>query len=97
MMTLFDWLKKTISKRKAAYRAVFSGPQADIVLADLARTCRYFDSTFDPNPSVMAFLEGRRDVFMRIRQHLELTEEELIARVMTVQRIEQEEASHVVH
>lgn len=65
-------------RRQSAYRAVFSGPQADIVLADLAVFCRATTSTFHPDARVHAVAEGRREVFLRIQNHLHLSDEQLL-------------------
>lgn len=66
-----DKLEKDIKKRKAAYKAVFDGAQAEIVLKDLARFCRAVDSSFDENPYKMAYIEGRREVYLRILTHID--------------------------
>lgn len=36
------------------------------VIEDLKRSFHFYDSTFDPNPFVMARNEGQRDVVLRI-------------------------------
>ena len=65
--------------RKHAYGQVFEGevgaPRA--VLADLASFCRATETTFHPDPRVAAMLEGRREVWLRITQHLNLTPEQV--------------------
>lgn len=67
-----------IRNRKRAYQQTFIQNMAsEIVMEDLARFCRAGKSTFDPDPRVHALLEGRREVWQRIAQHLNLTEEEL--------------------
>jgi hypothetical protein len=65
--------------RTAAYRAVFATPAGAQVLADLARFCRMTTSTYDPTrpPEAMHHLEGRREVFLRIAQHLHLDASEI--------------------
>lgn len=63
--------------RQTAYLKVFSGPYADTVLADLARFCRANSSTFHPDSHVAARLDGRREVWLRIQQHLQLSDEDL--------------------
>lgn len=67
-----------LRQRKQAYGTAFSGPAGDIVLEDLARFCRGNASTFDPNDRVHALLEGRREVWLRIREYLDLSEDELL-------------------
>jgi hypothetical protein len=65
--------------RTRAYRRIFleHGTDTQMVLADLAKFCRAHESTFNPDPHVAARLDGRREVFLRISQHLELNSEEL--------------------
>lgn len=67
-----------IRNRKRAYQQVFiQNIASESVIADLARFCRASKSTFDPDPRVHALLEGRREVFQRIADHLNCTEDEL--------------------
>lgn len=68
-----------IASRKGAYLAVFdpSGTQTDIVLDDLAKFCRANQSTFHPDARAHALMEGRREVYLRIQEHLKLTNEQL--------------------
>ena len=47
------------------------------VLRDLAKFCRANTSTFNPSPSLHAQMEGRREVWLRITSHLNLSQEEL--------------------
>jgi len=63
--------------RAHAYRVTFSGPRAELVLADLARFCRATESTFHPDPRVHAVAEGRREVWLRIQHHLKMTDDDL--------------------
>jgi hypothetical protein len=69
--------KRFLFRRKTAYIQTFSNPVGEIVLADLARFCRAFHSTFNPDPRVHALLEGRREVWQRITDNLNLTQDEL--------------------
>jgi len=70
-------LKDLLLRRKQAYTQTFASPVAKVVLSDLAYFCRAAESTFDPDPRVHALLEGRREVWLRIVQHLNLTNEQL--------------------
>jgi hypothetical protein len=72
-----DKLRDFINKRKQAYHAVFDTPAGKIVLADLERFCRGTASTFHPDPRMAANLDGRREVFLRLSEHLNLTQEQL--------------------
>ena len=70
--------KQAVATRVRAYRATFDKAQRNvqIVLADLAQFCRAAESTFDTDSHVAAGLAGRREVWLRIAQHLNLQEEE---------------------
>ncbi len=70
-----------INGRKRAYQLTFqtNQPANVAVMEDLAKFCRAHESTFHPDPRVAANLDGRREVFLRIQNHLGLTEEQLIA------------------
>lgn len=63
--------------RQVAYLKTFAGPYSDTVLRDLAKFCRAHDSTFHPDPHVAAKMDGRREVWLRISQHLKLDDEAL--------------------
>lgn len=75
----FDKLRLALLGRRHAYQTVFRGPQADVVLKDLARFCRANGSTFHDNERVQAKLDGRREVWLRIQHHLKLSPDELWA------------------
>jgi len=64
-------------QKHKAYRDVFAGPVGHVVLQDLMRFCRANETCFDPDPRVHAALEGRREVYNRIRGHLQLSPEDL--------------------
>ena len=64
---------------KSAYRKVFGGPAGQMVLQDLAKFCRSAETCFDADPRKHAVLEGRREVFIRIADHLHLSVEQLYA------------------
>lgn len=65
--------------RKRDYQLVFNPKNpADVrVLEDLARFCRANETCFHADPRLHAVAEGRREVFLRIQQHLNLTSEQL--------------------
>jgi hypothetical protein len=75
----WDKIKIFLHGRKRAYQMVFSSENqyTKVVLADLAKFCRAESSTFNADPRIHAALEGRREVFLRITQHLHLTPDEL--------------------
>jgi hypothetical protein len=66
-----------LRRRKQAYGRTFDGPGAADVLADLAAFCRARTSTFDADPRVHAALEGRREVWLRIMEYTQLSEDDL--------------------
>jgi hypothetical protein len=76
---LLQQQREFVQRRQQAYRSVFAGPEGKIVLADLVRFCRAQASTFHPDPRASAQLDGRREVFLRIQEHTQLTEDELWA------------------
>ena len=71
-----EWL----DKRRRAYREVFQGPDAELVLTDLAKFCSAHSSTFvpdDPGGRTSAFREGRREVFLRIQEMIRIDDEKM--------------------
>lgn len=75
MMNLFDLL----GKRRTAYVRTFNTPFGEEVIADLARFCRANTTCFHPDARVHAVAEGRREVWLRIQNHLQLSDEQLWA------------------
>lgn len=63
-----------LGQRKAAYQGI---PQD--VLDDLAGFCRAERTCWAPDARLHALLEGRREVYLRIKEHLELTPEQLLS------------------
>ena len=61
-----------LQRRKGAYQIFVNSPGGTEVLADLAQFCRATESTYASDPYLHARLEGRRDVWLRIQQHLHL-------------------------
>ncbi|NBN62056.1 Bbp19 family protein [Pannonibacter tanglangensis] len=70
---------RKLQSRRQAYLSAFAGATGDTVLRDLAKFCRAHESTFHPDARIAAVLEGRREVWLRIQEHLQLTDEELYA------------------
>lgn len=77
MTTIREKLRHFFGRRQHAYRATFNGGLAHLVLEDLAKFCRANETTFHPDSRQHALLDGRREVWLRISQHLQLSEEEL--------------------
>lgn len=65
--------------RQRSYHLVFPhrSEAAKAVLDDLARFCRAEETTFHADARIHAVLEGRREVWLRIQEHLRLSSEEL--------------------
>lgn len=63
--------------RKRAYQFAFPDPKNSPVLKDLAKFCRADKTCFDENERRHAVAEGRREVWLRIQQHLNLQPDEL--------------------
>lgn len=76
-MNLIQKARNYLSQRQRAYKLVFTGVAANTVLQDLSRFCRANQSCFHPDERVNALMEGRREVWLRIMEHLKLTEEQL--------------------
>jgi len=83
-------LWQRLFKRRQNYRRLFLdgdgnvNPSAEIVLADLKRFCRVETSTVvvSPvtktiDPLAMAMAEGRREVWNRIQQYLQMADREI--------------------
>lgn len=76
---LYERGLELLRNRSSSYRAVFlgHGTATDEVLKDLARFCRAHESTFHYEHSMSDRLDGRREVWIRIAHHLNLSEEQL--------------------
>lgn len=72
-------LKELFRQRKTAYVQTFnfSDRANRAVLEDLARFCRANDTTFVKDERLSSVLEGRREVWLRIQNYLNLTNDEL--------------------
>lgn len=66
--------------RQVSYQHALGGAPGQAVLEDLARFCRADQTTFHPDPRVHALMEGRREVWLRIKEHLDLDLEDLLRR-----------------
>lgn len=74
---LIEKTKRFLFARQTAYQVTFRSAQGEAVLADLAKFCRATESTFHPDPRIEGRLDGRREVFLRITENLNLTQDEL--------------------
>jgi|SRR6185437_11673169 len=71
--------KAIVARRRRAYLETFSintNPADRVVLEDLAKFCRANESTFNPDARIEGLLQGRREVWLRIAQHMNLTDED---------------------
>lgn len=76
---MIEALKDLLFRRRYVYQQTFKGPLGQEVLKDLAKFCRANDTTFHEDPRAHALAEGRREVWLRVQQHLQLTPEQLWA------------------
>ena len=76
-MSLLERAKTFLRSRRWAYINTFNNPVGEKVLKDLSQFCRAHEITFHENERVDALLQGRREVWLRIQQHLKLSDEEL--------------------
>lgn len=75
-----EWVEKlrvALGERRYAYQKTFQGPLAEVVLRDLARFSRAHESTFHADARAHAVAEGRREVWLRIQNHIRLSPDEL--------------------
>ena len=81
-MSLLDDGKQLLQDRASQYRDTFpdGNPAVAAVLKDLAKFCRAHESTFHPDHAISDRLDGRREVYLRIMHHLNLSADELWAR-----------------
>lgn len=74
---LKDRLRQFVGGRQHQYRVAFRSPPGEAVLRDLARFCRANETTFHADPRAHALAEGRREVWLRIQNHLQLSPDDL--------------------
>jgi hypothetical protein len=79
VIQLAEQVKDFLVTRAQAYKRTFNGIYGERVLIDLASFCRANESTFNPDARAEGVLQGRREVWLRISKHLNLTEDELQA------------------
>jgi hypothetical protein len=86
-MTVKD-AKSVLEQRKRAYNLTFVGPHGESVLSDLATFCKANEPCFHPDPRVHALMEGRREVWLRLEQHLKLNPDQLLKIYTTSRKVE---------
>lgn len=77
MNDLWEQAKDFLGVRQRTYRLAFNTPSGKAVLVDLAKFCRGNESTWDADQRKSDVLIGRREVWLRIQHHLNLSVDEL--------------------
>lgn len=75
--SLLDKARQFLGGRQYAYKKTFQGPLGEDVLKDLAPFCFADLTTFHGDRDKMLLAEGRRSVWLRIQNHLNLSPEAL--------------------
>lgn len=79
-MTKEEWLL-ALTERKRAYQLAFGSPAGKAVIDDLVEFCRGKATCVILGDRDATFvLEGRREVFLRIQDYLDLTPAQLLMR-----------------
>jgi len=68
---------KAADRLRRAIQTTFDGEKSAEVLVHLAEFCGAMKSNYRENPHEMAYMEGRRSVWLEIQKNLNLTEEDL--------------------
>ena len=78
---LMERARAFVFGRQSAYQHTFQRKNEanQLVLSDLAKFCRANEPTFHMDARAHALAEGRREVWLRIQNHLNLNSEELWA------------------
>ena len=63
---------------KRGYTAAFQGQTEQVALRDLANFCKANAETYHPDARINAYNEGRRSVWLRVQQMLNLSLDELV-------------------
>lgn len=66
-----------LAERRTDYVRTFDTPHGQKVLRDLAKFCRANETCFHTDARAHAVAEGRREVWLRIQQHLHLSDDAL--------------------
>lgn len=66
-----------LHERRTAYQLTFGSRAGQTVLKDLAKFCRANETCFAADERIHSAREGRREVWLRIQQHLNLSEADL--------------------
>lgn len=79
MIELVEKARRFLMRRRHNYRLAFLSPPGQEVLRDLAAFCRANETTFHADARLHAVAEGRREVWLRIANHLNMPPDELWA------------------
>ncbi len=74
---LLEAARRFLFRRRHNYILTFRSPPGQEVLRDLATFCHANLSTFKADAREHALAEGRREVWLRIANHLNMSPEEL--------------------
>lgn len=77
MISPKDWIRNFFLTRRNAYRDCFKGLSGEYVIADLAKFCNWNTAIPPGSAESMAYEEGKRRVFLRVRAQLMLTDERI--------------------
>jgi len=82
--------REFLEERRREYIRAFDTPAGKMVLEDLAPFCRADASTFHIDARVSANLDGRREVYLRIQEHINLSSDELWAKYGSASNVQNE-------
>lgn len=71
-------LRDTFRFKNRDYKTTFNSRAGQNVLIDLACYCRANVTTFHADPRIHARLEGRRDVWNKLQEHLHLSPDQMM-------------------
>lgn len=72
-----DDVKQLVWAEQTDFKMTFLNPTGKRVLKRLAKYCRAHQTTLHRDPTAMAALEGRREVYLYICEQLNLSPDEL--------------------
>ncbi|MEQ8711195.1 MAG: hypothetical protein RIC36_19605 [Rhodospirillales bacterium] len=77
MSDISERLRRLFIRRRDSYRDCFRGPSGERVLADLAAFCNWNVAIPPGDAPAMAYEEGKRRVFLRIKSLAEMDDRRL--------------------
>lgn len=91
MNLIWERILDFFRKQTSSYHQTFDPAHAQPVLKDLARFCRANGSTFGSTTEQTFVLIGRREVFLRIQERLNLSPDQLAELYSVVPKPKDEE------